>query len=278
MENYVYEVHAMQEPLLPFIYHKEFTVVHRHCPPNRHQNMELLYCLSGQGQIQCGTENAAFSPGDLYVVNSDLSHCVCSDTTVVYRCLIIDNSFLRDNGIEPPVYFQRMIRDARFHELLEQLNDAFAGHTAGRPYAVLAIRHVVLSLLKILCTEFVVDTPPEADTAANDNVKRALLYIKRNMTATITLDGIANYVGVNKYYLSRSFKAITGKTIIETVNLIRCTEARRLIESGMQVSNAATACGYENLSYFSRTFRKIFRKLPSAFSVGKKSSVGRRKS
>ena len=60
--------------------------------------------------------------------------------------------------------------------------------------------------------------------------------------------------------------AVSG---IEMVNLIRCAEAKRLIENGMPVSNAATACGYENLSYFSRTFQKVFGKLPSTFSPKK---------
>ena len=42
-------------------------------------------------------------------------------------------------------------------------------------------------------------------------------------------------------------------------------EARRLIESGMAVSTAAITCGFENLSYFTRTFKKIFQQLPSDF-------------
>jgi AraC-like DNA-binding protein len=269
MENYVYETHEWEDSLLPFIFHREFSVIHHHCPPNWHENIELLYCLSGQGQLQCGTENITFLPGDLYVVNPDLPHCVYSDSAVLYRCLIIDNSFLQDNGITPPVHFQHLIRDDRFHKLFEQLKDAYDQYAQKKAYAVLDIRHTVLHLLQILCAEFVIEAPGQTDSAANSIVKKALLYIRKNMTKTITLDGIADYVGINKYHLSRSFKTITGKTIIEMVNLIRCTEAKRYIENGMSVSSAANSCGYENLSYFSRTFQKIFSKQPSAFSPEK---------
>lgn len=269
MENYIYETHEWEDSLLPFIFHRDFSVVRHHCPPNWHENIELLYCLSGQGQIQCGTENRVFVPGDLYVVNPDRPHCVYSDHTVVYSCLIIDNAFLRDNGIKPPVYFQHLIRDDRFCRLFEQLIGAYDRYAKKQAYAVLEIRQTVLHLLQILCTEFMIAAPSQADIAANDYVKKAMLYIRKNMTAPITLDAVADYVGVSKYHLSRSFKAITGKTIIEMVNLIRCAEAKRLIENGMPVSNAATACGYENLSYFSRTFQKVFGKLPSTFSPKK---------
>lgn len=265
MENYIYETHQWEDSLLPFIFHRDFSVVRHHCPLNWHENIELLYCVSGQGQIRCGTENASFVPGDLYVVNPDLPHCVYSDTSVIYHCLIIDNAFLRSNGIKTPVYFQPMIRDDRFGVLFDELKNAFDRYFQKKPYASLDIRHLVLSLLQILCAEFSADTPQQENSVANELVKKVLLYIRKNMTAAISLDEVADYVGISKHHLSRSFKAVTGKTIIEMVNLIRCTEAKRLIESGTQVSSAATACGYGNLSYFSRTFQKIFGKLPSAF-------------
>lgn len=267
MENYIYETHDMQNSLLPFIYHSAFRVVQHHCPPNWHENIELLYCLSGQAQIQCGAENICFLPGDLYVVNLDLPHCVYSDTAVTYRCLIIDNAFFRENGLQPEqLHFQHSIRDDRFRELFENLNNAFALHNNEAPFAALDIRHTVLSLLQLLCREYVIDAPRNTNTNANEHIKKALLYIRKNMRNTITLDDIASYVGISKYHLSREFKILTGKTIIEMVNLIRCTEAKYLIEHGTKVCTAAAACGYENLSYFSRVFQKIFHALPSAFS------------
>lgn len=266
MENYIYETHdALQNSLLPFIFHRNFSVVQHHCPPNWHEQIELLYCISGQGQIQCGMEHVRFQLGDLYIVNPGLPHCIYSDTTVVYHCLIIDTSFLRENGVDPTVHFRHQLRDDRFRELFAGVNEAFANYAQKKPYAVLEIRHQILGLLRYLCANYIADTPPESDTAANDYVKKALLYIRKNMAAPISLDQVASHVGVSKYHLCRSFKAVTGKTIIEMVNLIRCTEARRLIENGISVGSAAATCGYENLSYFSRTFQKIFNKLPSAF-------------
>jgi len=266
MENYIYETHDMADPLLPFIFHSAFQVVAHHCPLNWHENVELLYCLSGKGEIHCGTETALFLPGDLYVVNLELPHCLYSDTTVTYRCLIIDNAFFRENGLAPEtLHFQHSIQDARFHNLFEELNNAFDRHRSGNAYAVIDIRHTVLSLLQVLCREYIVERPRDTNPNANIHIKNALLYIRKNMRNAITLDDIAAYVGISKYHLSREFKALTGKTIIEMVNLIRCTEAKYLIEHGTKICNAATACGYENLSYFSRVFQKNFHALPSAF-------------
>ena len=46
--------------------------------------------------------------------------------------------------------------------------------------------------------------------------------------------------------------------------LLKVVEAKRLIESGMSVSAAALSCGFENMSYFSRTYKKYTGTLPSS--------------
>ena len=92
------------------------------------------------------------------------------------------------------------------------------------------------------------------------------MYIRSNFTKKLSLDNIAIYVGISKYHLCREFKTLTGNTIIEFINTLRCTEAKRLIEKGMRVSEAAYTCGFDNLSYFSRTFQHIIGHEPSFFA------------
>ena len=53
----------------------------------------------------------------------------------------------------------------------------------------------------------------------------------------------------------------------EYINAIRCNYAKRMISGGMSVSEAAFSCGYRNLSYFSKTYKKYFKMLPSETEV-----------
>ena len=266
MGNLVYETHSMRDPLLPFIYHRSFVVTQRHSLPNWHENIELLYCTGGKGYIQCGPEVFDFRCGDIFVVNADTPHCICSEGSVLYRCLIIDNSFCVSNGIPiSTLHFQNSIRDTELNALFEAVSAAFDGYDPQNLCAAADIRYAVLGLLRALCTGYAVNKPRSTGSAANEHVKKAMTYIRKNISAAMTLDDIAAYAGISKYHLSREFKAFTGKTIVQTVNLLRCTEAKRLMEGGMRVSAAATSCGYENLSYFTRTFRSLFHALPSAF-------------
>lgn len=264
MRKYNYENHVITEPLLPFIFHRCYNVSRRINTPNWHKNIELLYCIGGSGFIRCGLECTDFTPGDIFVVNADTPHSIGSSSAVQYRCLIIDSGFCEENGIPiSQLLFVPRVQDAALCQLFDAVTDAYDRRDEENICAIADIRYAVLGLLRKLCREYA--AVGKRDDRADEYVKKAISYIRQNMTEAISLETIAAYTGISKFHLSRQFKAYTGSTVITTVNLIRCTEARRLIEGGMPISEAATSCGYENLSYFTRTFKKHFQALPSAF-------------
>lgn len=266
MRNYIYETHTMRDPLLPFIYHHSFKVSQRNGLPNWHENIELLYCTGGKGWIQCGPESVPFALGDIFVVNADTPHSICSESSVLYRCLIIDNSFCTGNGIPiADLHFQASIRDEALTDLFCQVSDAYDTFDSNRICAIADIRCAVLQLLRYLCTHYTAEKPAQTGSAANAHIKDAMIHIRKHLSGPISLDDLAKHVGISKFHLSREFKAFTGKTVIQTVNLIRCTEAKSMIENGAAVCDAAVSCGFENLSYFTRTFKKTLGTLPSAF-------------
>lgn len=266
MLNYRYETHIIKDPRLPFIFHRSYTHTRYEIPPNWHENIEILYCVEGTGYIKCGLEVSEFSAGDVFIVNADTPHCVGTQKTHTYRCLIIDNSFCTENGIPiSELSFRNKIHDSAVSDLFEAVTNAFDHRDSGAVCAIADIRYAVLGLLRKLCSDYAV-AKTDAPSQACEYVKKALSYIRQNLSDSITLDDIACHVGISKFHLSREFKTFTGRSIISTVNRIRCTEAKRLIEGGMRVSDAANACGFENLSYFTRSFKKYFQVPPSAFS------------
>ncbi len=252
---YKYETHPMSNPLLPFIYHQEKQIIHRHSPPNWHENMELLWCLEGSGTVRHGSQTLDFQPGDVLVIGPDVLHYIASQTHVRYRCLIIETSFLEANGLSR-LAFQSRIRDEHLFCQCEAVAQAFSRQE------ILEIRYQILGLLRLLCQNHL--TGQFQSTVPNDHVKKALIYIRTHLSQPMVLEEIANHVGITKFHLARQFRTYTGKTIVQTINLLRCTEARHRMEEGMTVSQAAHSCGYENLSYFTRTFQGIFGVLPSA--------------
>lgn len=256
-----YEAHKMPHPMLPFIYHRRFSLTQRQKTPNWHENIELLQCTEGEGYVLCGAEQVPLTRDGLVVVNADTLHSIGTEGQLVYRCLIIDNSFFAANGVPiGSLYFQSRITDPAVCSLFDRIARAYERFSAEDYRTVLEIRTHVLCLVQALCRGFTTRRP---DNPANEHVKRAMTYLRQNLSAPLTLDGVAEAVGISKYHLAHLFKLFTGKTLVQTLNMMRCIEARRCIEEGMSVGAAAASCGFENLSYFTRVYKKHLGMLPS---------------
>ena len=180
-----------------------------------------------------------------------------------FLCLIVDSSFFAANGMDArTLSFQPLIRDGEVLALFDAVAGAYAAFDAQRLCAVADIRWSVLGLLRLLCVRHLAQPSQPADTG-EAYVMAAISYIRSHFDSPISLDELARHVGLSKYHLSRRFRAYTGQTIIHTLNLTRCTRAQQLIREGHSVSAAAAACGFDNLSYFSRTYKKLMGRLPS---------------
>ena len=264
MANSVYELNLMDNPLLPFRIKHE-NMQHRSGTLNWHENTEILYCAGGSGYFLCGENRYAVTPGDMVIANSEMLHCVIADDCIEYRCLILDCHFCLENGIPTAnLTFQEFIRDPELSKVflrIYEANDRY--RETGNFYEVAAIRAAALDFLYLLCTKHILQQTRVIAPHRGELVKTAVIYIRKHLSDPLTLDAIAEHTGVNKHYLSRLFKQVLGKTVFETVRVLRCNEARHRIEEGMPVSQAAHSCGFENLSYFTRTFKKYYNMLPS---------------
>lgn len=262
--NLVYEPHILKDPLIPFGFHVDSYDSGDSTHFNWHTNLEILYCISGSGTVFCETAKHSFSQGDVFIVNSNDLHMIQSGESVKYYCLICDSNFCRENGIDTEyVRFVKQIRDDEIRRLFENVAEAFAGCEVCR---AAKIRCAVLELLIALRTEYTESTIGlMSDRNPNtERIKKAMVYVRQNLAKSMTLDEIAAHVGISKYYFTREFKRITGQSAFEFINTVRCKEAKRLIADGSSVSEAARSCGFENMSYFSRTYKKFIGSTPSS--------------
>jgi len=110
---------------------------------------------------------------------------------------------------------------------------------------------------------------PKSDAAMDEDaavghVRTALEYIKKNLGKKLSVDEVAEHVGLSKYYFLRIFKRVTGYTMTRYVNMIRCEYAKELLESGKHsIKEVALLCGFENYSYFTNVFKAYSGVLPS---------------
>lgn len=265
MSNFIYETHTV-DAQLPFIFHTDQIKGGRLHRPNWHSNVELQCCFSGEGTVRINAESYALKPGDVVAISSEEIHVTYAENTVVYHCLIIDNSFFSVNGLDAAqLQFQHLIHDPELFRIIQRIAEAYSRWRKEHAISdALQIRRDVLEILCILYDRY--RQPQEQEHfLATQRIKSAMDYVRQNLSLPLSLDILADHTGVSKFHLSREFKRATGMTIITYINLCRCTEARQMIVDGIPVSNAALACGFENMSYFTRTFKQLFGCVPSAY-------------
>ena len=81
-----------------------------------------------------------------------------------------------------------------------------------------------------------------------------------------SLKEIAGKLYVNESYLLRTFKEVTGQTMLEFYNHTRCSAAKELLtRNELSISYISDCVGYASPSHFTRIVREIYGCTPSKY-------------
>lgn len=100
---------------------------------------------------------------------------------------------------------------------------------------------------------------PEHENSANIHyyVDYALRYMDAHFQEDISLDMVAAKIGISPFYLSRLIKQNKGIAFIEYLTEVRIRKAKEIaLETALPISEIAQKCGYANISYFYKVFKK----------------------
>lgn len=267
MDKTLHEEYTHFDNKLPFIFHINLKRTPTTCnkAKNWHENIEIQLCTKGTGEVLLDGEKYPFAKGDIVVVNSNVIHYTHTKEWLEYSCLIIDTTFCRQVGIDyTNLYFSPHLKNKNIENLFDQLKEVYS--SLHQPFRTAKLNALILQLLIEICINYSAEkSETQTSSRSFENVKTAIKFLRENFNRKLTLDEIAKNVYTDKYILSKQFKKITGQTIIEYLNRYRCQMTADFIESGAGVAEAAYQCGFENMSFFSKTFKKYMGKLPSKY-------------
>lgn len=269
-----YEEPLYCDPSFPVSFHADaMDEARRSVYANWHTGIELLLCYAGSACLVSGTRISRFSAGDLVVIESNALHAIYAESPeCVYDCLAVEPSFLLSCGVPlGEVRFSSVVRDARASAIFGEIAQEFRGERDWLYKA--AVLGSLLRLFAILCRDHATKAAAGGDEAAlrqQAAMQRALEYVRAHLSEPIRLDELCRHVGVSKYYFCRLFHTFTELSPMKFINMLRCDYARRLMTEGRQnVAEAARAVGVENLSYFTRMYKKYMGRLPSEDAAGR---------
>ncbi|MCI8923770.1 MAG: response regulator [Lachnospiraceae bacterium] len=97
-------------------------------------------------------------------------------------------------------------------------------------------------------------------------IYEAVRYIEGNLTQRLTLNQVASSINLSPNYLSSLFKKELGVGFVDYITEKRVERAKELLENtGLKTYEVAQQAGFVDESYFSKTFKRLTGKRPSAF-------------
>lgn len=103
-------------------------------------------------------------------------------------------------------------------------------------------------------------------------VRHAKAFIHEHLTEPMSLESIAKAVNVSPFHFCKLFKKATGLTFTDFVNHARVEKAKRmLMKPAARITEVAYDAGFQSLSHFNRSFRRIADESPTEFRSRMKS-------
>jgi AraC-like DNA-binding protein len=106
------------------------------------------------------------------------------------------------------------------------------------------------------------------NTKDKNRLDRIYEFIDVHYQDKIDIAEVAALTHLSKPAFCRYFKKMTRLTFTQFVNHYRIDRAKKLLLSGKNVTETCFLCGFESLSYFNRTFKKITGQNPRGFKTG----------
>ena len=241
-------------------------------PVHWHDELEIIYVKSGFLTVNISGENYIGKPGDAFVVSPGNLHFMGSQTgTVDYFTFLFPlkyiafrtDDMLDDKLIEPlnsgHLMISPEIKDT-VKEQCEQLAGVYAAEIdESEPKITGQIRKKII-LLQFIHELWKKGFIVENDTTGRNTVEKEMVsYIQQNYTGKILLREFGEQFHLSEKYISRYFKEHFHITLSQYVTYLRLEHAKQMLqETDISVTEVAMQSGYQNISYFIRSFKKTY--------------------
>ena len=241
-------------------------------PVHWHDEFEIIYVRSGFLTVSISGKSYIGKTGDAFVVSPGNLHLMGSQTgTVDYYTFLFPLKYISfrtddmlDEKLLEPLNSGHLMICPRVKdtakELCEQLikiyeakNDESESKITTQVRAKIILLQFILEMWK---KGFVI----ENDTSGRNTVEKEMVsYIQQNFTGKISLREFGEQFHLSEKYISRYFKEHFHITLSQYVPYLRLEHAKQLLQdTDIPVTDVAMQSGYQNVSYFIRSFQKAY--------------------
>lgn len=236
------------------------------CAPNYtygpaiRDNYLIHFCLAGKGKYHCNNKSYEINKGDVFLIMPG------------------DVTFYQADEDDPWTYAWIGFDGKKAELYLKRCNlgeEGLVSHVGDvddiRKTVIEILAHYKLSysnemyiqgkLFLLLSNLAKFSNIPYNSEGENDNayVQKAIEYIQNNYQNDVAIQSIADFIGLNRSYLSTLFKKHIKQTPQEFLKHYRLFQAKDfLINTELPINYISYSCGYGSHMSFSKAFRSYF--------------------
>lgn len=238
-----------------------------------HDECQLVLIAAGRGRRVIGDSIDRFEPGELTFVGPNVPHVwhsepeadgamAASIVLYLHPQRVLDHLGALVDTEPLAAFFQASVRNL----VIEGAKRARIAAILARMRAETDLQQLASSLQicqelldgqerRWLCTASSVNV---YTGKRQERVRRLMRFIREHFTEQIGLAEAAAAAGMQVHAFCRFFKELTQRTFSEFLNEVRIEHACRLLQqTDSPVTEVAYACGFSNLAYFNRCFKRL---------------------
>ncbi len=233
-----------------------------------HVEYEIIRILEGTLLVTLDEKTFSASSGDVIFVHGGVLHAGIPNDCV-YECIVFDlNAFLKSNPacteLMQKISRQELFPYAHFTaaeapicQAVGPLFEAMRDHKEGYELSVFGQFYHFFGL--VFSNHYFTEEHSHArrDLKRVMQLKKVVEFLEKNYTTQITLAQMSEAVSMSPKYFCRFFSEMTHQTPMDYLNRMRIEQAcYELSASDDSITEIAYRNGFNDLSYFIRTFRK----------------------
>lgn len=243
-----------------------------------HVEYEIIHILKGTLIVYLDQKEIVIKEGDFVFIRDGILHSAIPNDCI-YECIVFNMTMLLRENFSGTKYVQEIIN----HNII--INDYF-------PSSILKLNSILLTLfealkekkygyelitigtlyefLGLVCNENLYSTEysqNQKDSKKIKQLKKVLEVIEASYSSIITLEDLSKVIGMSPKYFCKFFYEMTHRTPIDYLNYykIECA-SYQLVTTDLSITDIAYNCGFNNLSYFIKSFKKYKGITPSKYS------------
>ncbi len=249
-----------------------------------HKEWELIRVIQGTFTAHADEMEITAHAGDVILIRDNMLHGGSPDNCI-YECFLFDlHGLFRSTEVVKrslrPIYRMQILPNIYYPKdqtpmLHSHVEELMAAHAVATDEAAIWDIHELATIgclsqifAYILQNQLYRTGSDESISTTHriDQIKSVLEYIEFHYQSPIMLDTLAGVAGMNPKYFCRIFKAITQQSPMDYVIFYRIEQAAILLSTtDLSVTEIGMECGFNDCSYFIRTFKKLKQMTPNKY-------------